>query len=71
MKQKPQGFRRVYPGSSSADLAAEKRMLTSGYETFHRHRRRAKILKVSVISLGVLGALVWLWMSVIPNLELF
>lgn len=71
MKQKPQGFRRIYSGTSNTDVAAQKRMLTSGYDTFHRQKRRETVLLVSVISLGVLGALVWLWMSVIPNLELF
>ncbi|MCB1098161.1 MAG: hypothetical protein KDN22_21495 [Verrucomicrobiae bacterium] len=71
MKQRPQGFRRIYSGTSDTDIAAEKRMMTSGYDTFHRQKKRETTILIVVIAAGVIGALVWLFKSVIPNLELF
>ncbi|MEZ5327042.1 MAG: hypothetical protein R3F19_18485 [Verrucomicrobiales bacterium] len=46
-------------------------MMTSGYDTFHRQKKRETTILIVVIAAGVIGALVWLFKSVIPNLELF
>ena len=71
MKQRPQGFRRIYSGTSDTDMATEKRMMTSGYDTFHRQKKREATILIVVIAGGVIGALVWLFKAVLPNLELF
>ena len=71
MKQRPQGFRRIYSGTTDTDAAAEKRMMTSGYDTFHRQKKREATILIVVVAAGVIGALVWLFKSVLPNLELF
>ena len=71
MKERPQGFRRIYSGTSDTDIATEKRMLSSGYDTYHRQKKREITILVVVISTGIIGAVVWLWKSVIPNLDLF
>lgn len=71
MKQRPQGFKRIYSGTADTDSASEKHMMTSGYDTFHRQKKRETTILIVVISAGVIGALVWLFKSVLPNLELF
>ena len=70
MKQKPQGFRRIYSGTSDTkDAAPERRMLSSGYDTFHKQKKRETTIIAVLISAAVIGALIWLWVSVFPNLE--
>lgn len=70
MKKRPQGFRRIYSGTSDTnDSTTERRMLSSGYDTFHRQKKREVTIIAVVIAVAVIGAIVWLWKSVFPNLE--
>ena len=71
MKEKPQGFRRIYSGTSDtkSDAEVQRRMMSSGYDTFHRQKKRETTILAVVIGIAVIGAIVWLFKSVLPTLE--
>ena len=68
MKPSNRSYRRIYSGTSETRGGEH---VTSGYETFHRQKRREIIILGVLIGGALVGAGVWLWTAVLPNLDLW